>query len=40
MGMVYKKQETFQEAKNCLLYAVELNEATPMGSFIDLPRFI
>ncbi|KAI9258783.1 hypothetical protein BDA99DRAFT_514132 [Phascolomyces articulosus] len=40
LGMVYKQQETFEQAKSCLLYAVELNEATPMGSFTDLPRFV
>lgn len=40
LGTVYKEQGDFARAKECLLYALELDESTPMGSFRELPRFV
>lgn len=40
LGTVYKEQGDFARAKECLLYALELDESTPIGSFRELPRFV
>lgn len=40
LGNCYKQQHCFERAKDCLLYALDLSETTPITSFSILPRFV
>ncbi|KAI8147905.1 hypothetical protein BJV82DRAFT_311037 [Fennellomyces sp. T-0311] len=40
LGEVYRKTERIERAKDCLLYALELEKTQPIQSFSMLPRYV